>query len=104
MIIGIARLVDNMDIKFLIDGKEERNISGILPTEGSIVELKKDGSSWSGLVPYAGTTGSNYNHIAASGAVSLSVGQYISFFCGAVISGATGGRHNGFSVHLIGPN
>ena len=34
-----------MDIKFLIDGKEERTISGVLPMEGSIVELKKDGRS-----------------------------------------------------------
>ena len=28
-----------MDTKFLIDGKEERTISGVLPMEGSIVEL-----------------------------------------------------------------
>ena len=34
-----------MDTKFLIDGKEERTISGVLPMEGSIVELKKDGKS-----------------------------------------------------------
>ena len=34
-----------MDTKFLIDGKEERTISGVLPSEGSIVELKKDGKS-----------------------------------------------------------
>ena len=34
-----------MDIKFLIDGKEERKTSGIIPTEGNIVELKKDGKS-----------------------------------------------------------
>ena len=45
MIIETVQWVGNMDIKFLIDGKEERNISGILPTEGSIVELKKDGRS-----------------------------------------------------------
>ena len=34
-----------MDTKFLIDGKEERRISGVIPREGSIIELKKDGKS-----------------------------------------------------------
>ena len=34
-----------MDTKLLIDGKEERTISGVLPSEGNIVELKKDGKS-----------------------------------------------------------
>ena len=34
-----------MDIKILIDGKEERRISGIIPTEGNVIELKKDGKS-----------------------------------------------------------
>ena len=34
-----------MDTKFLIDGKEERTVSGVLPSEGSIVELKRDGKS-----------------------------------------------------------
>ena len=34
-----------MDTKFLIDGNEERRISGVIPSEGSIIELKKDGKS-----------------------------------------------------------
>ena len=34
-----------MDTKFLIDGKEERRISGIIPNEGNVIELKKDGKS-----------------------------------------------------------
>ena len=34
-----------MDIKILLDGKEERRISGIIPIEGNVIELKKDGKS-----------------------------------------------------------
>ena len=34
-----------MDTKLLIDGKEERRISGIIPIEGNVIELKKDGKS-----------------------------------------------------------
>ena len=45
MIMVVAQQVGNMDTKFLIDGKEERTISGVLPSEGNLVELKKDGRS-----------------------------------------------------------
>ena len=34
-----------MDVKILIDGKEERRISGIIPTEGNVLDLKNDGKS-----------------------------------------------------------
>jgi hypothetical protein len=66
------------------------------------IELKLNGAGNDRLVPYSGATGGVYNHTAASKIIELTSGQYVSFFCNAVIYGTTNGRHGGFSGHLIG--
>jgi hypothetical protein len=54
------------------------------------------------FVPYSGATGSNYNQCSGQSIVGLAAGQYIQLICSTGIYGTTGGRHGGFSGHLIG--
>ena len=43
MIIKIVQKGNDMEVKLIIDGNESRSITGIIPSEGNVVELIKDG-------------------------------------------------------------
>jgi hypothetical protein len=43
MIIRTVLQENDMEVKLIIDGNESRNVTGIIPSEGNVVELIKDG-------------------------------------------------------------
>ena len=45
MIIKIVQKGNDMEVKLIIDGNESRSITGIIPSEGNGVELRKDGKN-----------------------------------------------------------